>query len=108
VISSDLSGMIIIWDFEKRQIIHSLHKHTMSVKSLFMLPDNETLGSSSYDGTIRLWNVHEGTEQKALHPRDFSPEIEHESVSAMILLPDRRIISGGRGGYVRVWDLNSW
>jgi WD40 repeat protein len=68
-----------------------------------MLPETEVLISGSYDGTIRLWND-DGMEQKVLKPADFGPEIDKESVSAMIVLKDRRIIGGGRGGFVRVWD----
>lgn len=77
-----------------------------------MLPDETTLITGSYDGTIRLWDLTTGKESRLLQiPEDKRIEMNSnkysESVSAMLLVPKGRILAGGIGGFVRVWDVKS-
>ena len=46
-----------LWNLERFEPIVTLSGHGMTVSSLAFSPDGEILASSSYDGTIRLWET---------------------------------------------------
>lgn len=85
-----------------------------------MLPSGQTLVTGSYDGTIRLWDtilgvckmtlkaserVEEGQEGQEHSPNQPIDKKKYtETVFAMKVLKDSRIVSGGTGGFVRIWD----
>src|SRR5207248_384760 len=69
------------------------------VTGLTFTPDGRTLCSSSYDGTIRVWDAARGVERAVLrgHTRE---------VLAVALTPDGKVLaSGGLDGTVRLWDV---
>ena len=85
--------------------------HSESVRCLAVLPDDNSLASGSYDGTIRIWDVHSGIQQRVCEIEDRNTRAIHykgvvfeETVSAMLVLDNGIIIAGGLGGFVRVWD----
>ncbi len=48
---------IRIWEVETGQNIHTFWGHTTDVQDLAFSPDGKYLASSSYDGTILLWDM---------------------------------------------------
>ena len=70
LISSDTSGLILIWDVRSRTVVHALlgHSSTVPLSALLVLEADEVgqtealLISGSYDGTVRAWGLNTGKE----------------------------------------------
>ncbi|KAL0057071.1 hypothetical protein AAF712_016304 [Marasmius tenuissimus] len=96
---------IPVYDLDARHIIRSLRGHTHDVESLSFSPDSNLgtliLVSGSADGTIRSWNVDRGTQWR------FPNEgLIDGALSVSFCSDGKRIISGGRDGSPRVWEVN--
>ena len=72
--------------------------HTDRVRSVAFSPDGSLLASSSYDKTVRLWDVKTGNQKRLL--------IGHkEGIVAVTFNPNgKRIVSASLDGTVRLWD----
>jgi WD40 repeat protein len=81
-----------------RQILVG-HRHEVSAVAL--LPDGRHALSSSYDATLRLWDLETGETLRALE--------EHTgSFTAVTVLADgRHALSGSLDGTLRLWDLET-
>jgi WD40 repeat protein len=61
-------------------------------------PDGKTLASASWDKTVRLWSVADGSFQRKLDGHT-------DRVICVVFRPDgRRLASTGNDGTVRIWD----
>jgi WD40 repeat protein len=49
------------------RILHTLRGHTSSITSLNVSPAGTLVATSSWDGTVRLWDVARGTGEATLH-----------------------------------------
>ena len=80
--------------------------HLPTLEDVTISPDGNTLASGSYDGTIRLWNLHRG---KMIWSAPATPRIDVlEGVTSVSFRPDGRILaSSARDGIVRLWDVAS-
>ena len=77
--------------------VRTLTGHTGSVHAVAYSPDGATVASASLDGTLRLWNVADGTHRQTLkgHGADFS---------AVAYSPDgTTLVSGCGDGTLQVW-----
>ncbi len=66
-ISSD--GKLRVWNVVSGQVEHVITTHSVSAlgaASLRFLPDGLTIATGNRDGSIRLWDVHTGREQRSL------------------------------------------
>ena len=79
----------------------SLYGHQSTIYSLSISPDNEYLISGSYDGTIRLWNLHTKT-CFSVYKGHFSPVlcVKFSPIS-------HYFASGGCDKTARLWSVNS-
>ena len=68
------------------------------VMSIAYSPDGISLASGTYDGTIRLWDVHTGKLLKNLPGHTFSVR------SVAYSLDGRTLASGGTDGKVQLWN----
>ena len=76
--------------------------HTQYVTALAVAPDGRWLASSSYDGTVRIWDVATGQQRTTLTERGAFP------VTTVAVAPDGGwLVSGSNGLWVRIWDLAS-
>ena len=95
----DKSGNIIILDPNSGRVISRVKGHSSRVLDINYSPDNTQLASSSFDGTIRIWNARDLTE---------SPVIitAHESwVFAIAFSPDgRNLVSSSENGDIYFWS----
>jgi WD40 repeat protein len=53
---------IKLWDMEENIEIRSFSGHTYLIRSVIFSPNGQQALSSSFDGTIRLWDTHSGNE----------------------------------------------
>lgn len=72
--------------------------HSASVRSVIFSPNGKTLASSSWDSTIRLWDVESGKELRTIR----------NSADALAFSPDGKILASAGYGYtVEFWDVAS-
>lgn len=107
LISSSSDNSVIVWqaptsdtdnaDWSRGYKVHKLEGHTERIYSVRFLPGGKRAVSSSYDKTIRVWDLETGDLAGIMtgHP---------EGVRSLSVAPDGSIASGDRGGEVRIWD----
>jgi hypothetical protein len=79
-------------------LLRELRGHTDQVRAVAFSPDGRTLASASYDETIRVWNLADGS----------SRELRGHTcrVYAVAFSPDGRTLTSWSGdNYTRVWNL---
>lgn len=62
------TGEVRLWDVETGQVVHVLEGDTDFVGNLHFSPDGTTLVSESWDGTVNLWQVEQGTLRRTFEP----------------------------------------
>lgn len=94
------TGAIELWDTSTWSQIRNLHGHTGVVRGLGWSKDSTRLASSSFDNTVRLWNV----EGKLLHTfLGHTASVWHVAFDPL----DRYLVSGSSDTTARLWDLNN-
>ncbi len=74
--------------------------HTAAVQALAFSPDEQTLATGSWDGTIKLWNLENGA---LLWMGQHSG-----SIHRLVFTPDgRALVSGGDDAAIRLWDIST-
>ncbi|MBN2305872.1 MAG: protein kinase [Anaerolineae bacterium] len=108
-VSDDWTG--VVWDLETGSMIHRLGVvedeqdpanpvgHQERVLRVVYSPDGKTAATSSYDSTIRLWDVATGEEI-----RQFTGT--KENLVTVAFSPDgTMLLSGGSDRAIRIWDV---
>lgn len=91
---------IVIWSVPDGKELHRLVGHSKSVWSLAFHPTEHLLASGSFDGTIKLWDVHRGREMLTI-PTSLG------EVFGVAFSPDgAHVFAGGSAGNgaIKVWD----
>jgi WD40 repeat protein len=110
-------GKIRLFDLAKKALQKEITAHiTMKPQTLanpvytvVFSPDGKQLLSSSYDKTLKLWDVASGNlirEFKAFHEKDF-PKGHQEDVYTAAFSPDGKFVASGSGGLecvVKIWN----
>ncbi|KAJ4137189.1 hypothetical protein NW768_002770 [Fusarium equiseti] len=101
-VSADKTAMV--WDFQKGILLATLTGHTGHILSLLLLPGGKQLVSSSYDGTIRVWD---------LDPLDTRcvclVQASDKAVTSVTLGADgHTIVSIHMGGGIQIWNISTW
>jgi WD40 repeat protein len=91
---------IIIWNSIDDTIEKTLEGHTDVISSICLLPDGR-LASSSCDGTIRIWNMPDGTCNQVLDGRCQS------GICTLHALYDGRLLSVAKDNTVQIWNVNN-
>eukprot|EP01133_Synstelium_polycarpum_P014355 gene14355-16939_t len=99
LISGAMSGTINVIDIPSRIVLQTLHGHSDRVTSIQWWdgPHGERIISSSWDYTIRIWNIQSGKSVHVLSGHSFRVRCTY--VRGNIL------VSGSWDTTVRVWDL---
>ena len=82
-------------------MLRSMEGHSSSVRALAFSPDGKTLASGSYDTTVKLWRVADGTLLSTLTGHTSGVECLTFSPEADML------VSGAYDSTARVWDVAS-
>src|SRR5438552_175174 len=99
---------VIVFDIERGQIIRRFGGHSKPVSCFALSRDGKMLATSSYDGTIRLWDFASGASrgQLASFPSDRPDSAAW--VYGLAFSPDGRSLAGAyQDNSVRVWEMAS-
>ena len=92
-----LTGEVRILDAETAREVWSLKGHASTVLEVAFSPDGHRVATSSFDNTVRLWDLTAGQEILKLVDSD-------DVYSVRFVSGGRRLIGATRDGRIRVWD----
>ena len=100
---------IRFWDVKTGALLRTIAGHVGRVAGVMYSPDGKKLASYGHDKKINIWAAGTGEFVKTL---ELDPELDTRSsgwiYAAMAFSPDSRtIVTGGRHGNIRVWDINT-
>jgi WD40 repeat protein len=87
---------IHVWELGAREPIKSLVGHEDAITQVAFRHDGKQLVSSSFDQTVRLWDVSKGSEIKTFQE-------EAAALSAAFSPDGLRVASGSEDGTVKIW-----
>ena len=100
MISGGDSGMIRSWDISEQKCIYEFKGGEDTVRTVSYFPgDNCIIGSSSYDGKIRLFDLRC---RKKINCYNFGYPVE-----SFRFFPNQRILVGIGGNLIKFWDLRN-
>jgi WD40 repeat protein/DNA repair exonuclease SbcCD ATPase subunit len=97
--TADRNGNVDVWEAANGGEFYQLGAHKAPVTDLAWRSDSNVLASCSEDGTIILWEMGEGKQIKTWTAH--GPGVESVSFT-----PDGKLLSCGRDGQVKLWDVN--
>jgi len=87
-----------------RQTMVTMRGHTNWVTGIAHLPGGRRIITSSYDGSLRLWNLRSGVQIGD----DWRDDGDEAAVWSIALSPNSKTVaSGSRDGKVRLWDVET-
>lgn len=92
-------GKILVFDYDSKLLLRTLEGHKSIVRNLKFLPNKVNLISSSDDGTIRLWDIAEGSEIAC-----FSDSQDYVRTLSVCDSSSSLFLSGSYDGFVRLYD----
>ena len=86
-----------IWNIANTRVRVSFKGHTSIVSAVDFSPDGRFLVSASWDCTVRLWRIRDGTSKKLSDDASFFDSVVFSPLG-------RYVISGNNDGFVRIWN----
>jgi WD40 repeat protein len=85
--------------WSQEEAVRTLKGHTQAVGAVAISPHGQWIVSGSYDGTLRVWHLSDGTHVRTL-------EGHTRYVRSVAISPDGQwIVSGSWDSTLRVWRL---
>jgi len=100
--AGELNGNVLIFDFQKRELVVRLTGQRSRITDIEYSPDNKLLSASSLDGTIYVWNTQDYDEQPIIL-KDENSWVWSFSYSAK----SDYIVSGFKDGKIQIWPTRS-
>jgi len=102
LVTGRLGKTLDLWEPDSKTIVRTFVGHTDAVSSISFSPvDKNLMLTSSWDGTIRIWDITTGLMVKKF-------KVFQGGINAAIYSPDGKyVISGGDDRLIRIWDVNS-
>lgn len=97
VASGDRFGSIIAWDPLAGTEFSTLRGHTGMITSIHWSPNGDSLLSSSLDGSVRVWNMHDASTLKSWQAHD-------KGVATAGILASGDLVTLGKNGIVSAWS----
>ncbi len=111
-------GKIRLFDLNKKALLKEITAHITTkpamlanpIYTVAFSPDGKQLLSSSFDKTLKLWDVASGNlvrEFKAYHEKEF-PKGHQEEVFTAAFSPDGKFLASGSGGLervIKIWNV---
>jgi len=95
-------GRLTLWDLSSGQARHTSEGHAGVVRAAVVTPEGDRAISVGDDGTLKVWDMHTLTPVATLT----QPEAEEvsDSLRAVALMPQGRLLAGGDDGALSIWD----
>ena len=99
---TDADGNLSVWDKKTWELILFLPLLVGKIREVLVSEDGEFIFLACQDGTIRSFDTHFFNEKLVL-------KAHKDGVNCLAFLPEKNkiLISGGKDGYLRVWNLNT-
>jgi WD40 repeat protein len=100
IVSGSQDTSIKIWDIKLKlsNCISTFKGHSDAVRSVIKI-SNDLIASCSSDESIKLWKI---SSMECVFT--FKSEI-NQNFFMLCLLTNNRLVSGGTGNYLKVWDI---
>lgn len=99
IATSLISGELIIWDLESKNIDYTIQAHKSAIWSLIILSDNK-IATGASDQTIKIWDIEESTEKPKANLRGHKG-----TIFCLGEIEKNRLLSGSEDRTIRLWDL---
>lgn len=97
----DEKHKVEMWEIDTKTVVRDFVGHTDVVSSIATSPDQKSLMTASWDGTIRIWDIGTGLMSKKLTGH-------HGAVHVAIYSNDgKSAYSAGADRSIRMWDLTT-
>jgi WD40 repeat protein len=102
LVTGDAEGFLRIWDLEEQKAVLQIPLECGKIRGLAQSPNNEYLAVASQDGFVHLLDTQFfNVQQKFYAHQDGANSVHYWPNDNNVL------ISGGKDGYLRVWDLGA-
>lgn len=91
------AGEVEVWDFEQRELLHTLVGHEKLISSVALSPDGALLASGSHDASVLIWRVADGALLARFHGL---PGL----VRSVAFSPDGRYLAVGALRAIWIWE----
>jgi hypothetical protein len=93
-----VDNAVKIWDLDRHQLTHNLLGHLQGVNSLCVTPDSQVAISASADGSLRWWEIVNGT--------DSSTQVnERAAINDLTMTEDGyTLVTGDKEGWLKIWN----
>lgn len=95
--SGDRFGGVQVWEAESGKEFYTLRGHSGPVNALRWATDGQRLLSGGQDGTARWWDLHRGKQVAEW-------SAQKGGVLDLALLPENKVLAGGRAKSLIRWD----
>jgi WD40 repeat protein/transcriptional regulator with XRE-family HTH domain len=100
-------GGVRVWRDDGKVLDLAWQAHTAAVQALAFGPDEQAIATGSWDGTIKLWNLENGTLSGGQVSLLWLGQ-HAGSIHRLAFRPDgRTLASGGDDGVIRLWDVST-
>jgi hypothetical protein len=98
-VSGHQAGTVIVWDLEKRAMLHVLNGDDWSISSVAVSPDGGLALSGNIDGELTLWDIDQGRLVRRWKGH------ERGTYGMAFTADGRKMVTGSGDGTIKLWDV---